>query len=104
MMRIIKRVKLTMFSLIMLVMATGCSTINSLAFWPEKECGFPISTYSGTTFNVLLFSKAIISGNTDSTYRVIGATYSAVDFPFSLVADTALLPLSVVNDIKSCTG
>lgn len=99
--------KLPVFVLLTSVTAIGgCSTLlfhSGIGSEGEAPCKFPFYVYGGVSLNITLFKDAIspIGGGEISGSGIV---YSAVDFPFSVIADTILLPLSIPRDMIECKG
>ena len=71
--------------------ALGCMTVDSL-----RDPGYQgPAVYSGVRKDVALMSSAFSPG--DLMYAIM---FSAVDLPFSAIADTALLPVTIPKDQK----
>lgn len=94
----------------MLALTSGCATIAT-QLTPAKcrrsELPRPITVhqvYSGTAVNII-WAAAVVTGETgmDAAGRgyelCIFPFYFAVEMPLSLIADTALLPLTIVKQL-----
>ena len=87
--------------LIACAFASGCSTaVNHLAGDPHGA--HPIGIFSG----VRMDSRLLVNSDSEpesSQWRVPAICYSLLDFPFSAVGDTLLLPLDLANAPDSDT-
>lgn len=75
--------------------ASGCSTaVNHLA--GDVHGAHPIGIFSGVRMDSRLLAGSD-SEPEPSQWRIPAICYSLLDFPFSAVGDTLLLPLDLAN-------
>jgi uncharacterized protein YceK len=84
------------FGMVILATTAGCSTLATMRTTNSSTYdGYvPFGIYSGIKTDISIFEEA------DNVLAyIVGYTYATLDFPFSLVMDTIVLPLSVPWDL-----
>lgn len=85
---------------------SSCSSISLQLDGPESVCKEPTAyIYGGTVRNAILAFGGVSAAAAGGEYDGLGvlmAGYAVIDFPFSLIADTLFLPLSVPRTILNC--
>lgn len=85
--------------LVATLLLSACSTMSE-TFADRPHCG-PSLVYCGTRFDIFIVAAAF-SRNTN-IYTALGP-FAAIDLPFSLVADTVLLPYTISKDLSNAPG
>jgi uncharacterized protein YceK len=79
----------TIILLILFTSSSGCSTVNTLS----EGCPWAQKVYSGTYMDTVIFRPVGEEGA--GWYRALAGPILFFDLPFSFIADTALLPVTI---------
>lgn len=78
------------------LLLSACSTMSE-TFADRPHCG-PSLVYCGTRIDIAVIAAGFIQDST--LVRALGP-FAAIDLPFSLVADTVLLPYAISKDLSN---
>jgi len=78
--------------LLLTTLSPGCSTILMMTVSPNRNGELETFPYSGTAINIVFIGTFLFSDDMDMP---VIALLCFLDFPLSLVLDTAILPYSI---------
>lgn len=81
------------------LLLSACSTMSE-TFADRPHCG-PSLVYCGTRFDIAVIAAGFIDNS--ALVKALGP-FAAIDLPFSLVADTVLLPYTISKDLSNAAG
>ena len=81
-----------LFAGLVLVVGSGCSTIHTQTGDPDcdQSCWRVSQVYSGTAQNICCISRC----------GSVGSSFAVVDLPFSLIADTLMVPVTIYKQFS----